>query len=98
MPAYRGTLTEISEQVFTNSTLNQQPSSCAQCDLTLLTCLLIGSCHFCIIPLLFAFYGKPKTQLWRSKYSFCLFLFLFLVGYCSDVELQIFQNLFVITT
>uniref|UniRef100_A0A671NJ95 Uncharacterized protein n=1 Tax=Sinocyclocheilus anshuiensis TaxID=1608454 RepID=A0A671NJ95_9TELE len=67
MPAHRGTLTEISEQVFTNSTMNRQPSSCAPCDLTLLTCLVIGSYRFCIIPLLSAFYGKPKTQLWRSK-------------------------------
>uniref|UniRef100_A0A8C1JLJ0 Uncharacterized protein n=1 Tax=Cyprinus carpio TaxID=7962 RepID=A0A8C1JLJ0_CYPCA len=60
------TLTEISEQVFTNITMKQQPSSCAPCALTLFTSPLIGSYRFCIIPLLSAFYGKPKTQLWRN--------------------------------
>uniref|UniRef100_A0A9J7YGC3 Uncharacterized protein n=2 Tax=Cyprinus carpio TaxID=7962 RepID=A0A9J7YGC3_CYPCA len=55
-PAHRGTLTEISDQ--------------APCDLTLFTCLLIGSYCFCIIPLLSALCGKPKTQLWSTCLCF----------------------------
>lgn len=75
MSAHRGTLTEFSEQVFSNSSLDHQPSSCSQCDLTLLTCLLIGSYRFCIVPLLAASHRKPKTRLWRSKLIFkCRFL------------------------
>uniref|UniRef100_A0A3B4E9K5 Uncharacterized protein n=1 Tax=Pygocentrus nattereri TaxID=42514 RepID=A0A3B4E9K5_PYGNA len=59
MAAYGGlrscTWTEFSMHIFTNSTLVPQSSACAECDLTLLTCLFIGSYRFCIIPLLAAF-------------------------------------------
>jgi len=67
MSAHGGTLTEFPEQVFINATLDQQSSPCAPCDLTLLTCLLIGSYRICIIPLLSSFHGKPNTRLWQSK-------------------------------
>uniref|UniRef100_A0A4W6BQX0 Uncharacterized protein n=1 Tax=Lates calcarifer TaxID=8187 RepID=A0A4W6BQX0_LATCA len=46
---------------------NSFPGSAASsCDLTLMTCLLIGSYRFCIIPLLAAFNGRDR-KLWRSK-------------------------------
>lgn len=55
--------------VFDNSTLIPQFSAVSQCDLTLLTCLLIGSYRFCIIPLLAACSGKSKTPLPRNLES-----------------------------
>lgn len=70
MAAYTGlrscTWTEFPAHVFTNSSLVAQGSAGSNCDLTLLTCLLIGSYRFCIIPLLAAFNGKDR-KLWRSK-------------------------------
>ncbi|XP_047658336.1 microtubule-associated tumor suppressor 1 homolog A isoform X4 [Tachysurus fulvidraco] len=60
------TWSEFSSYVFNNSTLIPQTTAGSQCDLTLLTCLLIGSYRFCIIPLLAAIYGKSKTPLQRS--------------------------------
>ncbi|XP_023847965.1 microtubule-associated tumor suppressor 1 homolog A isoform X2 [Salvelinus sp. IW2-2015] len=60
------TWTEFSTQVFNNSSLIPQGSAAgSHCDLTLLTCLLIGSYRFCIIPLLAAFNGKTRIRLWK---------------------------------
>lgn len=71
MLAYGGlrscTWSEFSLDIFDNSTLIPQSNAGSQCDLTLLTCLLIGSYRFCIVPLLAACYGKSKTPLQRSK-------------------------------
>lgn len=74
------TWTELSVHIFTNSTMPQS-SACAPCDLTLLTCILIGSYRFCIIPLLAVCNGKSKAQLWRSK-SFVYFKLLEIVVSC----------------
>uniref|UniRef100_A0A4W4H1L0 Uncharacterized protein n=1 Tax=Electrophorus electricus TaxID=8005 RepID=A0A4W4H1L0_ELEEL len=80
MEAYRalrsGTWTELSVHIFTNSTPIPQSSVCTQYDLTLLTCLLVGSYRFCIVPLLAACYGKRKTRVWRSKSWFSSLLLL----------------------
>uniref|UniRef100_A0A672Z1F6 Microtubule associated tumor suppressor 1a n=1 Tax=Sphaeramia orbicularis TaxID=375764 RepID=A0A672Z1F6_9TELE len=43
-----------------------QSSAGSSCDLTLLTCLLIGSYRFCIIPLLAALNGNYR-KLWRNS-------------------------------
>lgn len=61
------TWSEFSLDVFENSTLIPQSNAGSQCDLTLFTCLLIGSYRFCVVPLLAACYGKSKTPLQRSK-------------------------------
>ncbi|KAI1883529.1 hypothetical protein AGOR_G00232490 [Albula goreensis] len=61
------TSTEFSAHLFINSTLIPHSSAGSHCDLTLLTCLLIGSYRFCIIPLLAAFNGKARVQLWKSS-------------------------------
>lgn len=70
MAGYTGlrscTWTEFPAHVFNSSSLLTQGSAASSCDLTLLTCLLIGSYRFCIIPLLAAFNGKDRN-LWRSK-------------------------------
>lgn len=63
------TSTEFSPHLFINSTLSPQAGPGAHCDLTLLTCLLVGSYRFCIAPLLAAFNGKARTQLWRCKFG-----------------------------
>uniref|UniRef100_A0A3Q4I856 Uncharacterized protein n=1 Tax=Neolamprologus brichardi TaxID=32507 RepID=A0A3Q4I856_NEOBR len=56
MAGYTGlrscTWTEFPAHVFNSSSLLAQGSAASSCDLTLLTCLLIGSYRFCIIPLL----------------------------------------------
>uniref|UniRef100_A0A3P9BFK8 Uncharacterized protein n=1 Tax=Maylandia zebra TaxID=106582 RepID=A0A3P9BFK8_9CICH len=56
MAGYTGlrscTWTEFPAHVFNSSSLLTQGSAASSCDLTLLTCLLIGSYRFCIIPLL----------------------------------------------
>uniref|UniRef100_A0A3B4A677 Uncharacterized protein n=1 Tax=Periophthalmus magnuspinnatus TaxID=409849 RepID=A0A3B4A677_9GOBI len=52
-----GTMTEFSVHIFHNSSsfgALGNGSAGASCDLTLLTCVLIGSYRFCIIPLLAA--------------------------------------------
>lgn len=68
MAGYTGlrscTWTEFPAHVFNSSSLLTQVSAASSCDLTLLTCLLIGSYRFCIIPLLAAFNGKERS-LWR---------------------------------
>ncbi|XP_026043599.1 microtubule-associated tumor suppressor 1 homolog A isoform X2 [Astatotilapia calliptera] len=68
MAGYTGlrscTWTEFPAHVFNSSSLLTQGSAASSCDLTLLTCLLIGSYRFCIIPLLAAFNGKERN-LWR---------------------------------
>uniref|UniRef100_A0AAZ1XX96 Microtubule associated tumor suppressor 1b n=1 Tax=Oreochromis aureus TaxID=47969 RepID=A0AAZ1XX96_OREAU len=68
MAGYTGlrscTWTEFPAHVFNSSSLLTQGSAASSCDLTLLTCLLIGSYRFCIIPLLAAFNGKDRN-LWR---------------------------------
>lgn len=63
------TSTELAAPVTsTNTTLDLRVGGSPHCDLTLLTCLLIGSYRFCIIPLLAAFHAKPQTQQWASKW------------------------------
>ncbi|XP_071313910.1 microtubule-associated tumor suppressor 1 homolog A isoform X3 [Trachinotus anak] len=68
MAGYTGlrscTWTEYPSHVFNNSSLMTQGSAASNCDLTLMTCLLIGSYRFFIIPLLAAFNGKDR-KLWR---------------------------------
>lgn len=73
MATYSGprscTWTELPGQVSSNfSSLAQRTATTSSCDLTLLTCLLIGSYRFCLIPLLALFSGKGR-QLWRRKYD-----------------------------
>ncbi|MED6270014.1 hypothetical protein CHARACLAT_005511 [Characodon lateralis] len=62
MAGYTGlrscTWTEFPAYVFYNSSLLAQSHAESTCDLTLLTCVLIGSYRFCIIPLLAAFHGN----------------------------------------
>lgn len=74
MASYTGlrscTWIEFPAHVFNNSSFGQE-SVTSSCDLTLLTCLLIGSYRFCIIPLLSAFNGKHK-KLWKSKWDWQL--------------------------
>lgn len=60
------TWTEFPAHPAENSSSVTQNSTASSCDLTLLTCLLIGSYRFCIIPLLAVFSGKDKKLL-RSK-------------------------------
>ncbi|XP_047440794.1 microtubule-associated tumor suppressor 1 homolog A isoform X2 [Mugil cephalus] len=68
MAGYTGlrscTWTEFPAYIFNNTSLFAQGSAASNCDVTLLTCLLIGSYRFCIIPLLAALNGKDK-KLWR---------------------------------
>lgn len=75
MAGYTGlrscTWTESPPHVFNNSFSMAQGSAASSCDLTLLTCLLIGSYRFCIIPLLAALSGKDR-KLWRSKWDWKL--------------------------
>lgn len=70
MAVYTGlrsyTWTEFPAYVFYNSSILVQGSAVSSCDLTLLTCLLIGSYRFCVIPLLAAFNGKDRN-LGKSK-------------------------------
>uniref|UniRef100_A0A8C5I264 Microtubule-associated tumor suppressor 1 n=1 Tax=Gouania willdenowi TaxID=441366 RepID=A0A8C5I264_GOUWI len=58
------TWTESTALVFNNSSVFAEGSTATSCDLTLLTCFLIGSYRFCIVPLLAAFNGI-KGNLWR---------------------------------
>lgn len=75
MAGYTGlrscTWTEFPAHVYNNSSLMAQGSAASNFDLTLLTCLLIGSYRFCIIPLLAAFNGKDG-KLWSSKWDWML--------------------------
>lgn len=75
MAGYTGlrscTWTESPTHVFNNSFSMGQGSAASSCDLTLLTCLLIGSYRFCIIPLLAVLSGKDG-KLWRSKWDWKL--------------------------
>uniref|UniRef100_A0A3B4EQ83 Uncharacterized protein n=1 Tax=Pundamilia nyererei TaxID=303518 RepID=A0A3B4EQ83_9CICH len=75
MAGYTGlrscTWTEFPAHVFNSSSLLTQGSAASSCDLTLLTCLLIGSYRFCIIPLLAAFNGKERN-LWRILFAIVL--------------------------
>lgn len=67
-----GTMTEFPAHVFNNSSSFLAPGSAGcSCDLTLLTCRLIGSYRFCIVPLLAAFCGKHR-KLWRCKWEITL--------------------------
>lgn len=73
MAGYSGprscTWTEFPAHVSHNSSaLAQRNATASSCDLTLLTCVLIGSYRFCIVPLLTLFTGKGR-QLWRCKYN-----------------------------
>ncbi|XP_031442738.1 microtubule-associated tumor suppressor 1 homolog A isoform X2 [Clupea harengus] len=75
MSAYRSlwscTSTELVVPASSNTTLDLRVGATPHCDLTLLTCLLIGSYRFCIVPLLAAFHAKPKTQQWGSYGESC---------------------------
>ena len=81
MSAYRSlwscTSTELVVPASSNTTLDLRVGATPHCDLTLLTCLLIGSYRFCIVPLLAAFHAKPKTQQWGSKWGLSMALELF---------------------
>uniref|UniRef100_A0A8D3DXK1 Uncharacterized protein n=1 Tax=Scophthalmus maximus TaxID=52904 RepID=A0A8D3DXK1_SCOMX len=67
MAGYTGlrscTWTEFPAPVFNNSSLMAHGTAASSCDLTLMTCLLIGSYRFCIIPMLAAFNGKDRKLL-----------------------------------
>ena len=72
MAGYTGTLrsctwTEFPVDILTNSSLISRSSVGSNCDLTLLTCLLIGSYRFGIVPLLAVFNSKGGNRLWISK-------------------------------
>uniref|UniRef100_A0A672HRE1 Uncharacterized protein n=1 Tax=Salarias fasciatus TaxID=181472 RepID=A0A672HRE1_SALFA len=77
MAGYTGlrscTWTEYPAHFFNNSSLLAEGSAASNCDLTLLTCLLIGSYRFCIVPLLAAVNGK-NCNLWRRKCGWLLSL------------------------
>lgn len=62
------TWTELPAHLVHNSSAVSGDSAASSCDLTLLTCLLIASYRFCIIPLLAALHGKDK-KLWRRKWN-----------------------------
>ncbi|XP_035861333.1 microtubule-associated tumor suppressor 1 homolog A isoform X5 [Sander lucioperca] len=68
MAGYTGlrscTWTEFPAHIFNSSSSMAQGRAASNCDLTLLTCLLIGSYRFCVIPLLSLFNGKDR-KLWR---------------------------------
>ncbi|KAK0144318.1 Microtubule-associated tumor suppressor 1 A [Merluccius polli] len=68
-PGHRGhtscTWTEFPVDILTNSSLISQSTVGSNCDLTLLTCLLIGSYRFCIVPLLAIFNSKDGNRLCR---------------------------------
>ena len=76
MAGYTGlrscTWTEFPVDILTNSSLISRSTVSSNCDLTLLTCLLIGSYRFCIVPLLAVFNGKGGNRLWRSKHRWNL--------------------------
>lgn len=76
MAGYTGlrscTWTEFPVDVLANSSLISQSAVGSNCDLTLLTCLLIGSYRFCVAPLLALFNSKDGNRLWRSKRRFNL--------------------------
>lgn len=61
------TWTEFPALPAQNASSVTRSNTASSCDLTLLTCLLIGSYRFCIIPLLAVFNGNDK-KLWRSKW------------------------------
>uniref|UniRef100_A0A3Q0SS55 Uncharacterized protein n=1 Tax=Amphilophus citrinellus TaxID=61819 RepID=A0A3Q0SS55_AMPCI len=86
MAGYTGlrscTWTEFPAHVFNSSALLTQGSAASSCDLTLLTCLLIGSYRFCIIPLLAAFNGKDRIS---SVISFFLLFFFFFFFFFSQL-------------
>ncbi|XP_069026997.1 microtubule-associated tumor suppressor 1 homolog A isoform X5 [Embiotoca jacksoni] len=69
MAGYTGlrscTWTEFPAHVFNSSSFLAHGNAASNCDLTLLTCLLIGSYRFCIIPLLAAFNGYNR-KIWRT--------------------------------
>lgn len=73
MAGYSGprscTWTEVVAHVsYNSSSLTQRRTTTSSCDITLLTCLLIGSYRFCIVPLLTLLTGKGRP-LWRRKYD-----------------------------
>uniref|UniRef100_A0A1A8G381 Mitochondrial tumor suppressor 1a n=2 Tax=Nothobranchius korthausae TaxID=1143690 RepID=A0A1A8G381_9TELE len=74
MAGYTGlrscTWTEPPVHVFSNSSLLTPGSTSSSCDLTLLTCLLIGSYRFCIIPVLAVINGRDE-DLWTTLTSPC---------------------------
>lgn len=61
------TWTEFPALSAQNASSVTRSNTASSCDLTLLTCLLIGSYRFCILPLLAVFNGNDK-KLWRSKW------------------------------
>uniref|UniRef100_A0A8C7D8P2 Uncharacterized protein n=1 Tax=Oncorhynchus kisutch TaxID=8019 RepID=A0A8C7D8P2_ONCKI len=82
------TWTEFSTQVFTNSSLIPQGSATgSHCDLTLLTCLLIGSYRFCIIPLLAAFNGKTRIR-FIFLFSVCFLLVFFTLNLPNSSQIS----------
>ncbi|XP_009877614.1 PREDICTED: microtubule-associated tumor suppressor 1 isoform X3 [Apaloderma vittatum] len=68
------TETNFSPVIFINSTLTPPTDSGSHYDITLLTLLVVGSCSFCIVPLLATFTGRRtsatviiKNGEWPSK-------------------------------
>ena len=66
------TWTEFPVDILTNSSLISRSTVGSNCDLTLLTCLLIGSYRFGIIPLLAVFNSKDGNRLCRSEHRWSL--------------------------
>uniref|UniRef100_A0A3Q3W7K8 Uncharacterized protein n=1 Tax=Mola mola TaxID=94237 RepID=A0A3Q3W7K8_MOLML len=54
-------------QATRETSLGNTSSAASSCDLSLLTCMLIGSYRFCIIPLLAALNEKDRTGLFISS-------------------------------